>query len=134
MLPRPGLEEIVGFQAENLGKDGFAVCRRLVGEFVRSALEQEGRVDEGLIVHAHGPVDFGLGLAYCVAREGDGVPAGERLQLDVGGSLLPPAASLDVASNHAVGLCPGRKIKLDAAFLGPKGNQCVLRPGPSLSP
>ena len=52
-----------GFEAEDAAEDTFAVGGALLGELVGFALEEEGGVDEGVVVEAEGFLDAGLGFA-----------------------------------------------------------------------
>ena len=62
-LARGLLVAIVLAQVEDFREDLLALLGGLGGEFVGPALQDEGRVDEGLLVHPQQGVDRLLGLA-----------------------------------------------------------------------
>ena len=74
---------VVGFQSQYLGQHGFAIGRGLVGELVGPSLEKEGRIDEGVIVHADGLFDLGLGFPDVVAGNSYGRITTQHLKLQV---------------------------------------------------
>ena len=55
--------DLPDIQAQDAAQDALAVARSLLGELVGFALQEEGCVDEGLIVQAQGLLDAQLGLA-----------------------------------------------------------------------
>ena len=63
------LVEIVTAQPQDVGEDLLAFARGLDGEGVGPALEQEGRVDEGLVVEAQGADDLRLALDQAAVVE-----------------------------------------------------------------
>ena len=69
LLLRAFLIKIITTQPEDVGEDLFALARGLDGEGVGPALEQEGRVDEGLVVEAQGADDLRLALDQAAVVE-----------------------------------------------------------------
>ena len=91
LFPSANLQPVVGIQPQDGGQNRLAVGRSLAGEFVGSALEQEGRVYEGVVVHADELLNFLLGFPHGVAGDGLGIIAVEQLQLQVGNSGSAPS-------------------------------------------
>ena len=69
LLLGPFLVEIVTAQPQDVGEDLLALARGLDGEGIGPALEQEGRVDEGLVVEAQGADDLRLALDQAAVVE-----------------------------------------------------------------
>ena len=63
------LVEIVAAQPQDVGEDLLAFARGLDGEGIGPPLEQEGRVDKGLVVEAQGADDLRLALDQAAVVE-----------------------------------------------------------------
>ena len=96
-----GLQVVVDGQAQDVGQDLLARGRRLDRELVGPALEEEGAVDEGLVLHAQEVDDLALGLADGVAGDDPPVVALAHLQLQQGLAAAGAAALADDAVGFA---------------------------------
>ena len=82
------LVQIVTAQPQDVGQDLLALARGLDGEGVGPALEQEGRVDEGLVVEAQGADDLRLALDQAAVVEE--LPFAPIVWSRGSGGLIPP--------------------------------------------
>ena len=90
------LKVVESLQAEDLAEHFLALGGGLVGELVGATLNEEGAVDEGVVVHADDAVYLELGLTDAVA--GYGMKAGGAFQL----KLEVAAAGATKAADDAV--------------------------------
>ena len=133
-FPGLGLQKFVVFKTDYLGQDRLAVGGGAVAELVGLALQQKGRVGEGLEVHADGLVDLGLGLPDRIA--GYGLRAGrpQHLELEVGHALAASAAGAGVSAHRTVVDAASGEVQLHPALVGAVGNHVVLGPAPGPAP
>ena len=89
------LVEIVAAQPQDVGEDLLALARGLDREGIGPALEQEGRVDEGLVVEAQGADDLRLALDQAAVVEE--LPVARIIwsaRLQAGLTVPPPEGSI----------------------------------------
>ena len=96
LVAAAALKVVETLQADDFPKHLFALGGGLVGEFVGATLNEEGAVDESVVVHADDADYLGLGLSDAVA--GDGMKAIGTFQLQ----LQVAAAGGAIASDDAV--------------------------------
>ena len=101
------LEFVESIQADDFAEDFLAFGGGFVGEFAGAALDEEGAVDEGVVVHAGDLVDFGLSLADAVAGEGVEGAVGVDLEFEAA------AVESAVAAGDAVAGAGGVEFEFD---------------------
>ena len=133
------LVKIVTTQAQDVGQDLLAFARGLDGEGVGSTLEQEGRVDKGLVVEAQGTDDLRLTLDQAAFIEE--LPIAPYSTLAAARSVVPnvkmqialPAPLLAALPPHAIALRAEAELELDPHFGLAQGDQLIVaaRAGPA---
>ena len=101
------LEFVESIQSDDFAEDFLALGGGFVGEFAGAALDEEGAVDEGVVVHAGDLVDFGLSLADAVAGEGVEGAVGVDLEFEAA------AVESAVAAGDAVAGVGGVEFEFD---------------------
>ena len=104
------LVAVVARQAQDIAQDLLALAGGLDGEGVGPALQQEGRVDEGLVVHAQRADDLRLALDQAALVQQLPVAAGpvavRARRTNAGRSARGPSGCADATPGSAAG--PGR--------------------------
>ena len=107
------LKVVVVREVEHLSETLLPLRGLAPGEHVRTALQQECGVHEGVVVHMNYVSDEGLGIAYGVSGYGAVAVAGGGLQVKQSRALAPGGGPR-IASQDAVALAPGGELQLDA--------------------
>ena len=132
-VPGAALELVEDGQAEDFRQDAFALAGPPGGEFVGAALQDEHRVDEGVVVHVQELHDFGLGLADGVAAQGAVAPGCRVEAVQFEGREAAAGAQAALAQ-HAVAVALEVEDELDLAFLLAQAHDVVEAFGARLAP
>src|SRR5439155_26414132 len=121
--PRRLAEGIVLAQVQDLAQDPLPLAWAAPRKLVRPALEDEGGVDEGVVVHPQHARDPLLRAPHAALTQRSPVAVAAQLELQVGLPLLPPRS----LPHHAVALPLQLELELHLHRLLVQAHQVVRR-------
>ena len=128
LVAAAALKVVESLQADDFPEHFLALGGGLVGELVGAALNEEGAVDEGVVVHADDAVYLELGLTDAVA--GYGMKAGGAFQL----KLEVAAAGAAKAADDAVVGVGGLELQIDVHVGASVVQEVAVAATPGLAP
>ena len=124
---------IIAGEIEDGRQDILPLAGRFAGEGIGLALFEEGRVNEGVVIHVQDVIDPGLGHADARLRQGlppiSSVIPHSDLQLRLSG--LAPVIAL---ADHIVALSCQSEFVLDLHLRAARVHQVIVRCRPPLPP